>query len=117
MPQGRAKKIQVQLLLTDFSLQFFDPPLRLARIGEVHRQPGRRGRHGLASGWTANTAKRLLAARLKLRPPVIQHPLLYIQFAGKAADARRCRHPGDRGLFERPRETPSLLSRHTRSPR
>jgi hypothetical protein len=28
MPQGRAKKIQIQLLLAEFSLQFRDPPLR-----------------------------------------------------------------------------------------
>jgi hypothetical protein len=27
MPQGRAKKIQIQLLLADLALQFFDPAL------------------------------------------------------------------------------------------
>jgi hypothetical protein len=27
MPQGRAKKIQLQLLLSNLSLQFLDPPL------------------------------------------------------------------------------------------
>jgi hypothetical protein len=32
MPQGRAKKIQVQLLLTDFSLQFFNPALCRGQI-------------------------------------------------------------------------------------
>ncbi len=31
MPQGRAKKIQVKLLLADLSLQFFDPTLPRAR--------------------------------------------------------------------------------------
>jgi len=31
MPQGCAKKIQVQLLLADLPLQLFDPPLFSAR--------------------------------------------------------------------------------------
>src|SRR5580704_12164246 len=37
MPQGRAKKIQLQLLLTDLSLQFRDP---LTRGGEIGRHRG-----------------------------------------------------------------------------
>jgi len=32
LPQGRAKKIQIQLLLADFSLQFFDPVLCRGQI-------------------------------------------------------------------------------------
>jgi hypothetical protein len=37
MPQGRAKKIQFQLLLADLSLQFVDASLGLGRIGDVDR--------------------------------------------------------------------------------
>src|SRR5258707_11794195 len=36
MPQGRAKKIQFQLLLADLSLQFVDPSLGLGRIRKVY---------------------------------------------------------------------------------
>jgi hypothetical protein len=39
LPQGRAKKIQIQLLLTDFSFQLLDP---LARSCQIRRYRDRR---------------------------------------------------------------------------
>jgi hypothetical protein len=71
MPQDRAKKIKIQLLLTDFSLQFFDPALGLRRIGDVDRGQARLDLRRVNPRWAANTAQRLNAAGLKLVAPVI----------------------------------------------
>jgi hypothetical protein len=57
MPQGRAKKIQFQLLLADFPLQFVNSPLRLRRIGDVQRRTRCLGLHRLCPRRAANTAK------------------------------------------------------------
>jgi hypothetical protein len=71
MPQGCAKKIQIQQLLAYFSLQFVDPHPGLDRIGDVNRGRWGIARRSVAARWTANTAKRLSAAGLKSVAPVI----------------------------------------------
>jgi hypothetical protein len=122
MPQGRAKKIQFQLLLADLALEFFDPPTSLRRIGEVGRSSRRLDRCRIGPGWTAGAAQRRRTAGLKMIAPIIQHPALHAQFIGQTNDALGGGHALHRGELERLGETPSRLppyadlSRHTRSP-
>ena len=72
MPQGCAKKIQVQLLLPDFPLQFFDPSLLAAarcRQGR-HREPDPTARWSPARAQCRGTTRSIAAVPVieKLRP-------------------------------------------------
>ena len=79
MPQGCAKKIQVQLLLADFPLQRADPPLRRRR-----RILGTRCHGRFQCGWREQRAADLLqgvgSVRTILPAPAVQefppHPQL-----------------------------------------
>jgi hypothetical protein len=57
MPQGRAKKIQVQLLPANFSLEFLNPFLGLHRVGDIDRARHRHGRRRVEPRWPANTTQ------------------------------------------------------------
>jgi hypothetical protein len=66
------EKIQFQLLLADFSLEFVNSPLRLGRIGEVGRRWQPLDHRRDARRWAANTAQRFDTTSLKSVAPMIQ---------------------------------------------
>jgi hypothetical protein len=117
MPQGRAKKIQFQLLLANLPLQLFDLPALAHRRTRITRSCEGGFHRPVRFARTSRPAKSGLAALGEPIAPTIQQLALYPQLFRQAVNVICLSHPLQRGQLEIPGETASLALWHTRSPR
>src|SRR5437868_9773998 len=109
MPQGSPKKIQIDLLLADLTLQLGDPPLRTRQLVLARlpcRPLDRHRRCPLARSSPSTQRRRPTLSNLV--PPRIQKPAPQLQiprYLGDALPGRQARH---RGLLQCYRILPVL---------
>jgi hypothetical protein len=122
MPQGRAKKIEVQLLLADLAFKLRDPAL----TGVLPQCGRNQTRSFLRAAGVAGHVQRSSPASTEFTPPDIQQMAAEAEFGSQNGDVRRVLHAGQRLQLKltRPVGSRSRLSPrselfcfgHTRSP-